>query len=720
VENYNYGLSENFKACVLKEICLKYEIKIPTTDFWSNPSMDSKHIYVTTGIVYDSKEEKRNSGFVVKICRHSFKVEEAVKIDCLTGKYGDACHYTPVLRGPYVYLASSVEGKEGSVLCIRKKCLSKVVWIKKLTGKTTGCIGLNPIIVNLQALPEAGKLGPIRFRHSQNKRVIKHRRRLACKVKHVLYVATKERDGKVYALDAKTGCVIWCRSLVPQDYKEGDKVDASSFRLDAKCQPLDYAYTMSYVNANSSFIYNTNTPKTKDQIRLPDGFNDVVVFFTLNSSIPPFLFGKTVTLTLVDGSTVSYTYNLGDTLLPAHEGATGYVTVDSTLHSLVNYSVLSIVKACDILSSSEADSLNYHGASVEADTLVFDPLRWQLIVPTGMATQFPLDQRMFFQGVDFKTQGQKFVNDTTATLLNVVITALATYECDSEQYKTALQNYNILVAEEEKRRKQFSPRDRCNYSSSIVSMDACTGHIAWAFKTEENPIDVWSKGQYPSGGTIPTPWKQGFSTNIHIFRHRRHRRDLYTAYSQGGILYSINANSGCLKSSLHVSVPDIFGSFGTATDGKNFYAVARNSTFGVSFFAPPVHNCQPKFESEQSYLFKFNPFRNCLKWVSPTYSSTFSRPLICNDVVYVPDVKGYLRFYDVCDGRNIGHIVLPWSGFAPPLINDHNLVICGGARMLGDAVIQEVNPACGILVYKIKEKEVKMTKECPSATSTSC
>jgi len=791
ITNDNFGISRDVVSATVKDFCLKEQIKVPLCDFFSNPVADKKYYYVSTDQTYingtiDSfgvwhepvpvpnvVTQTRASGYIFKICRKSLQVVQTVRFEDLTGKQNDACRYSPVLHGKYLYVASSVMGKSGTLLCLKKKDLTKVVWKRELTPNSAfGISGANCIVVDLCKLPDPAHLGKTGFDHACQKDVICRRRDLMKKHPKVLFIGTSSleeinyilpdncplQNGQFYCIDACDGTVVWKKDMLPSQYVQGDALRLESFRFDETTnQPVEWIFGRASVTANTTFIpYSQTGAKTINQIRLfpasqYGNTTKTVVFFHLGTSgdaLPSFLVNQTVSLSS-DTNTVSVT--LGTTVPSAHEGESGYIIVDTAVvTNLVSilatpgnfkYYVLEALKVGDLLSWTEAFSVNYSGSAVWGSPVVFDPLRWQIVITTGNNYSMPLDEIIYYQNIDHNIQGNVELEDYTAGLLNNIVDALNTYGVASSQYAAANAALQARIVELEKKRAHLSPRGKLNNINSIISLDCSNGDNVWVYRA--TTYDVWTLGALIKSHSVheavalSSPWgpDADFGMGIHIYRCEKTKNDVYVGVSKGGILVSLSANTGSQIHRLLIGPYEAIGAcnYGSATDGKHFYATVKNGSLGVDGFRVYYDQVNPTsapnvfYASGQSYVYKYDPFKGHICWTAPITDMTASRPMVCNDVLFVPDLNGFLRMYRTNDGFYLGHLILPSSGFASPLILDDTMVVAPGYHKVSGSFPPGSNfqPANSILFYKIKDVyKHTVTTECvkprDESLSSSC
>jgi len=363
------------------------------------------------------------------------------------------------------------------------------------------------------------------------------------------------------------------------------------------------------------------------------------------------------------------------------------------------------------MSMVEASSMNYTGCAVWGNPIVFDAKRWQLSISTGNNYTIPFDETNWLQG------GQSNqINTQMSVLVNKYLLDKSNGE-PPEVLEADLLDIQNLYNEQNLLLKFISKRGQQNNFNSMCSIESSSGSISWVFKS--TMIGIWSLGQIMNlNDSILTgsPWGEDadFGMGSHIYRDPlgNTNEDLYVNLSKGGVLVSVYANSGQVKyMSLAGSYYALGGSnYSSATDGRYFYSLLVNGnplipTFTVIINGDPLQNVV--FSYQQSYVIKYDPFTGNILWakaLGDIGDYTNSQPLVSNDILYVPDLNGYMHTFNILDGSIITNPFgdLPFAGFFPPLLLKNTLFLSGGYHSIQANFPGLIFKACSsIQMYKL-------------------
>jgi len=723
ITNDNYTINSSINSSNINNLQLIKTLPVPLCDAWSMPSADENYYYFSTSgsylnPVYDASGQLispiNGPGNVLKISRITLEIVQQVAFSSITGFINDCCRATPVLYGNYVYLGSSKIGKNGSIVCVDKNDLTRVIWSTQLTpGSSFGFTGANAIVVDLRTLPDPSTILRSQLPRQDDDNILYQRQRMIKEHPVIVYIGTSSleelniptaidrplQNGNLVCLDAFTGEIIWKTSMLPQQYIGGDLLDIDSLRY-SDTTGLLVAYADCRVPAITGQQLITYTPgvqKQENQIRLYNN-SQTTLFFQLDASgslLPTYVTDKTILITRTDGTQVDISFNLayGSYVQQEDAFATGQIfdydlSGNSTIPSNINGCfILEPLYPRDIMSMAEASSMNYTGCAVWGNPVVFDTTRWQICISTGNNYTIPFDETNWVQG------GQTNQLDAQMTILgNKYLIDKSNGQPQSvlDADLLAIQN---LYEEQSYLLKFISNRGQKNIFNAICSIEAATGTISWAFKTKI--YDVWTVGQlFIANESIitGTPWGEDadFGMGSHIYRDPlgNPNNDLYVNISKGGVIASVYANSGQVKYTSIVGAYSALGAanYGSATDGRYFYAVILNGnslipTFSVTLNGDPLTT--EVFPYLQSYVIKYDPFSGNILWataIGNVGDYTTSQPLVSNNILYVPDLNDYMHTFNIADGSIITNPFgdLPFSGFFSPLILKDTLFLTGG------------------------------------------
>ena len=434
IENNNYTINSNIDSSNINSLELKATIPVPICDAWSPPSADEKYYYFSTSgtytnPTYDSSGNLTNAapdgpGNVFKINRKTFEVVQQVKFSTITGFPNDCCRSTPVLFDDYVYLGSSKMGKNGSIVCVDKHDLKKVIWSRQLTPNSSkGFTGANAIVVDLRTLQDPSTLLLSEFPRQYDINILYQRQRMLKEHPVVIYIGTSSleelnvpmpidrplQNGNLFCLDAFTGEIIWGKSMLPQQYIGGDLLDIDSLRYnDTTGLLVDYADCRVPAITGQTLIIPGNQ-KQENEIRLYSN-SLTTLFFQLGASgstLPNYVSGKTISITRVDGSQVNVTFDIAygsvvhseDAFAAGqiidYDGLIGQSTIPADINRCF---ILEPLYPRDIMSMVEASGMNYTGCAVWGNPIFFDAKRWQLSISTGNNYTLPFDETNWVQG----------------------------------------------------------------------------------------------------------------------------------------------------------------------------------------------------------------------------------------------------------------------------------------------------------------------------------
>ena len=727
IENNNFTVNSNIDSSNINTLQLKTTLPIPMCDVWSPPAADNQFYYYSTAGTYtdpsyNSFGQVTNSftdgpGNVFKINRSTLKIVQQVPFSTITGFSNDICRSTPVLYGNYVYLGSSKIGKNGTVVCVDKNDLSRVIWSTQLTPNSPmGFTGANAIVVDLRTLPDPSTITNINYSIQENANILYQRQQMLRDHPVVIYIGTSSleelnvpmptnrplQNGSLVCLDALTGEILWNTSMLPQQYIGGDLLNIDSLRYSTTTGLLvAYADCRVVVSTGQQLIsYVAGTQKTENQLRL---YSDslTTLFFQLgavDTTLPTYVNGLTILLARTDGTQVSVTFDFsyGTTIQSADAFATGQIigytglVGQTTIPANINGCfILEPLYPRDIMSMEEASGMNYTGCSVWGPPIVFDSLRWQIVISTGNNYSIPFDETNWVQG------GQtNQINNQLTVLYDKYLDDVAA-GADQEVLDADLAAIQTLTDEQNVLTKFISIRGQQNIFNSICSIDSASGSFGWIFKASIS--DVWSLSQlvFTNNSVLTgTPWGEDadFGMGAHIYRdlNGNSTNDLYVNISKGGVLVSLYANSGQVKYSSVVGPYFAAGAacYSSATDGRYFYAVIMNGNPTIPSFTIILNGdtTQTKtFVYQQSYVIKYDPFNGHILWavnVGNLGQYTASQPLVSNDILYVPNLNGFMELFNIADGSFIKQLTLPSSGFTPPLLLENTLFISSGYKFL--------------------------------------
>ena len=669
------------------------------------------------------------------------RISQQIPFSKITGFENDCCRATPVLFENYIYLASSKIGKNGSFTCVSKKNLSKVIWSAQLTPNSpSGFCCANAIVVDLRKLPDPSKLLRSNFPRQDDENILYQRKRMLKDHPVVVYVGTSSleelnstlpidrplQNGNLVCLDAFTGEILWKKSMLPQQYIAGDLLDTDSLRYNTETGlHVDYAdCRIPAITGQKLINYTANIQKKENEVRLYSN-SLTTLFFSLGESgapLPEYVLNKTILITRSDGTQVNIVFDseYGSIIKSEDANSAGQITDYDGL--LGKTSIPLEINGCfileplyprDIMNMAEASSMNYTGCAIWGNPVVFDSERWHLAVSTGNNYSLPYDETNWVQG------GQtNQINAQMTVLLNKYLIDQSN-NADQSVLDQDLLELQKLYDEQSRLVKFVSNRGQKNTFNAICSLEASTGEISWVFKTKI--YDVWTVGQiFNNTSSVLTglPWGEDadFGMGSHIYKdpHGNPNNDLYVNISKGGILVSVYANSGQIKhTSLVGSYDDLGGAnYGSATDGRYFYSVLINSNALIPSFTIKL-NGNPDdtivFEYGQSYVFKYDPFSGNILWASSIGTPgkyTASQPLVSNDILYVPDLNGYMHTLSTKNGSILENpfIDLPFSGFFPPLLFKDTMFLSGGYHSVQGffASAPYFKPCSSIQIYKLK------------------
>jgi hypothetical protein len=750
IENYNYTVNSKINSLNINNLQLTHTIPVPLCDAWSMPSADEKHYYFSTSGSYLNPTFNVNGeltsvingpGNVLKIDRKTFKIIQQIPFSTITGFANDCCRATPVIFEKYLYLGSSKMGKNGSFVCVNKNNLSHVIWSTQLTPNSpSGFTGANAIVVDLRTLPDPAKIRRSNFPRQDDENILYQRKRMLKEHPVVVYVGTSSleevfvpipidrslQNGNLVCLDAFTGEILWKKSMLPQQYIAGDLLDIDSLRYNTETGlHVDYAdCRIPAIPGQKIIKYEANIQKRENEVRL---YNNslTTLFFRLGQTgepLPTYVLNKTILLALADGSQAEVIFNseYGNIIKEDHANSAGQITDYAGL--LDKTSIPSEINGCfileplyprDIMSMSEASSMNYTGCAIWGNPIVFDSERWHLSISTGNNYTLPYDETNWVQG------GQTNQIDAQATvLLNEYLIDKAN-NADQSILDAHLLKIQELYDKQSQLLKFVSNRGQKNIFNSICSIEASAGEISWVFKTKI--YDVWSVGQLfdnTSSVFSGLPWGEDadFGMGSHIYKDPsgNPNNDLYVNISKGGVLVSVYANSGQIKHTSLVGSYDALGgaNYSSATDGRYFYSVLINSNTLIPSFSVTL-NGNPDdtivFENGQSYVIKYDPFSGHILWASSIGMPgkyTASQPLVSNDILYVPDLNGYMHTFYTADGSLLENPFgdLPFSGFFSPLLLKDTMFLSGGYHSVKVffSSAPYFKPCSSIQIYKLK------------------
>jgi len=749
IENNNYTVNSKINSLNVNSLQLAHTIPVPLCDGWSMPSADEKYYYFSTSgsylnPVFNEDGHLTSSingpGNVLKINRKSFKIVQQIPFSTITGITNDCCRTTPIIFENYLYMGSSKIGKNGSFVCVNKHNLSKVIWSVQLTPNSpVGFTGANAIVVDLRTLPNPAKIRRSQFPRQDDENILYQRERMLKEHPVVIYVGTSSleevliplpidrplQNGNLVCLDAFTGKILWKKSMLPQQYIGGDLLDIDSLRYDTTTGlHVDYADCRIPAIAGQKLIkYRAKTQKRENEVRLY-GDSLTTIFFRLGESgtpLPSYVLTKTILLTRADGSQTNVIFDseYGTTIKDDDANSSGQIhdydgLVDKTIipPEINGCFILEPLYPRDIMSMSEASSMNYTGCSIWGNPIVFDSDRWHLSISTGNNYSLPYDETNWIQG------GQtNQITEQATVLMNKYLIDKAN-NAEQSILDDDLLQIQELYNKQSRLMKFISNRGEKNIFNSICSIEASTGEISWVFKTKI--YDVWTVGQlFDSNSSILTglPWGEDadFGMGSHIYKDPsgNPNNDLYVNISKGGVLVSVYANSGQVKHTTLVGTYDELGggNYSSATDGKYFYAVLVNSNILIPNFTITLNGNPDEtvvFDCNQSYVIKYDPFSGNILWASligTPGKCTASQPIVSNDILYVPNLHGYMHTLSIEDGATLTNPfgTLPFSGFFPPLLLGDTMFLSGGYHSVkyffGNAYFA---PCSSIQIYKLK------------------
>lgn len=717
IENDNFSINSNINSLNFNNLQLVKTIPVPLCDAFSSATADDNYYYFSTAGSYKNPQyndqgQLTNSvtdgpGYLIKISRATYEVVQQVKFSSLSGIANDFCRNSPVLYNDYIYLGSTKRGQNGTLVCVRKNDISKVVWsVQLLKGSVLGFTGANAIVVDLTKLPDPGeKL----IQNDPN--IVLQRQRMIKEHPIVLYIGTTSleeltaelpinrplQNGNLVCVDALTGLVIWETAMLPQQYIGGEMLCQDSLRYSPETGVLvDYADCRVPATAGKILIpYIKDVEKKEFEIRL---YNDsqTTLFFQLGSAgspVPTYLSEKTVLLYRSDGSSVTITFDVayGSVVQPLDANGTGQTNYSLFGESVIPYEIngcfmLEPLYPRDIMCMEEASSMNYTGCSVWGNPIVFDSIRWQVSISTGNNYTIPYDEANWVQGGSTNQIDQQMLILTNKYLQDVANNAPpSVIEADLLAIQNLQNEQNILL-------RYISIRGQKNIFNSISSVEASSGVISWSYKSTLS--DVWYGGQLfaPNSSILSgLPWGEDadFGMGSHIYRDGsgNPNNDLYVNINKGGILVSVYANSGQLKFSSLVGPYYVLGAacYSSATDGRYFYAIIVNANSDIPS-STVILNGDPlqtkTFIVNQAYAIKYDPFTGHLLWAvnyGDVNKNAYTQPIVCNNILYVSNLLGYMQMFNVADGSTVAvYDNLPFGGFVPPLILENVMFLTGG------------------------------------------
>ena len=746
IDNNNFSINSNIRSSNFNNLQLIKTIPVPICDAFSSPTADNNYYYFSTygsylNPQYNSLGQLTNTvldgpGYLIKISRCSYEIVQQVTFSSLTGVSNDFCRNSPVLYGEYLYLGSTKRGKNGTLVCVNKNDLTQVIWsVQLLPGSILGFTGANAIVVDLRKLPDPSTLPRSQCPIQNDPNILLQRQRMLKEHPVVLYIGTSSleelnaktpldrplQNGNVVCVDALTGEIIWQTSMLPQQYIGGDLLNEDSLRYSTETGLLvDYAdCRVPAITGQQLINYTKNVQKEENQIRLYNN-SQTTLFFALGvtgSLVPTYLIEKSVLLYRSNGSSATVTFDIlyGNTVKSVDANATGQIN-----YSLLGQSAIPIeINGCfileplyarDIMSMAEASSMNYTGCSVWGNPIVFDQLRWQLSISTGNNYTIPFDEQNWVQGGLTNQIDQQMLVLVNKYLLDVANNEPQNViDADLLGIENLTYEQNILL-------RYISKRGQKNIFNSITSIESSSVFITWSYKSAI--ADSWTAGQiFEPNASILTglPWGEDadFGMGAHVYRDPSgdDNNDLYVNISKGGILVSVYANSGQLKFSSIVGPYFAVGAanYSSATDGRYFYAVIVNNNPDIPSYTVILNgdpNQTKTFICQQSYIIKYDPFTGHLLWAvnfGKVNMNAYAQPLVCNDILYVPNLFGYMEMFNICDGSTVAiYDNLPFGGFVPPLILENIMFLTGGYHTCPLAPPNTYYPPCNsIQFYKL-------------------
>lgn len=190
-------------------------------------------------------------------------------------------------------------------------------------------------------------------------------------------------------------------------------------------------------------------------------------------------------------------------------------------------------------------------------------------------------------------------------------------------------------------------------SDAIISLDMDSGEVNWVFQARDT--DAWNAScLFPDSMRCPDP--EGHDFDFGAAPILLEDGDTLIAGDKGGVVYSIQAETGILNWSNPVSIGSTLGGihFGMAVDQRRVYVAATdfNVEKTTGGLADLVAGAKPG-------IYALSLSSGAIEWeVHPTHiyeglttQSIFSASLsVSNDVLFAASLDGVVRAFDTTDG----------------------------------------------------------------------
>lgn len=193
-------------------------------------------------------------------------------------------------------------------------------------------------------------------------------------------------------------------------------------------------------------------------------------------------------------------------------------------------------------------------------------------------------------------------------------------------------------------------------SDAIISLDMTSGYVNWIFQARSD--DAWN-GHCAITGSLKCADPEGYDFDFGAAPILLEGGDTLIAGDKGGIVYSIDANTGALNWSTRVSLGSTLGGihWGMAIDDRRVYVAATDFSIekATGGIADLVEGARPG-------IYALNLATGDLEWeIHPTHvyegltsPSLFSASLsVSNDVLFGGSLDGVVRAFSTIDGTEL-------------------------------------------------------------------